>query len=65
MTDLAMFIRTLRIDRETRKGPSVYASDKVFALLDAYEKSLGGVAEKQWPNWGDRPDGFDGPGGAE
>lgn len=64
MTDLDLFIKTLRQDREKRNGPSVYASDKVFALLDrldAVDKPKDGL----WPNWGDRPDGFDGPGGAE
>ncbi len=38
MNDLAKFIATLRRDREQRTGPGVYASDKVFALLEELDR---------------------------
>lgn len=34
------FIAMLRKDRESRQGPSVYASDRVFSLLDAYDDAV-------------------------
>jgi hypothetical protein len=52
------FIATLRHDRESRNGPGVYASDKVFALLAELDRlrsielnwqidTLGGVIDGQ------------------
>lgn len=38
VADLEAFIATLRSDREQRSGPGVYASDKVFALLDELDR---------------------------
>lgn len=37
----------------------------VGALITEIETGLTREGNKQWPNWGDRPDGFDGPTGAE
>ena len=60
LVQLINFVTAVRLHQMRESFSRAEAAIKSKIEQAKKEKQQG-----QWPNWGDRPDGFDGPGGAE